>query len=174
MLSLLLDADAIIGLHRFGLWNQIAKNHKIFISSIIAEQAFFYEDEDGNKHPIDLSNQINQELSCSAEELLAFIEQFDRVFKGEIHDGDKEILLLLQKNEEFTLCTCDGAIIKALALLDLSDRGISFENLLKRSGINKKLPPKYSERRFKSLLREGSIMKIQDRGLKKKSQKEKL
>jgi len=173
LLSLLLDADAIIGLHSFNLWNQISKQHRICIPPVIAEQAFFYEDKNGNRYPIDLSAHINQELSCNAEELLTFIEQFDSIFKGELHDGDKELLLLLQKDEELILCTCDGAIIKALALLALSDKGISVEKLLKRSGINKNLPHKYSEKRFRTLLKEGSIMRIQGIGLKRILKKKK-
>jgi hypothetical protein len=63
---------------------------------------------------------------------------------------------------------CDHAVIKALALLDLSAQGISFEKLLRKSGINKKLEYKHTEKRFKKFLSEGNIMRIQRRGLKRK------
>lgn len=76
-------------------------------------------------------------------------------------------MVLLQKQKDLLLCTCDYAAIKALALLDLIDRGISFENLLKKSGITKKLEYKHTEKRYKKCLSEGSIMRIQGRGLKK-------
>lgn len=75
---------------------------------------------------------------------------------------------MIQKQEDLLLCTCDHAAIKALALLDLSLQGISFESLLKKSGINERLEYKHTEKRFKNILSEGSIMRIQGRGLKKK------
>lgn len=172
MLLLLLDADVIIDLHKFGLWNQIAKNHKVNIPSIILRrEVYFFESTDGNRYSIDLIKEAGitfNELSCSAEELFEFKDKFDRVFQEEIHDGEKEALILLKKQEEFLLCTCDHAAIKALALLDLSDQGISFESLLKKSGMNKKLEYKHTEKRFKKILSEGNIMRIQERGLKKK------
>ncbi len=43
----------------------------------------------------------------------------------------------------------------------------SFENLLNKSGITKGIEPKHTEKYFKLWLTEGSIMKIQERGLKK-------
>lgn len=171
MLLLLLDADVIIDLHRLGVWKHVIKNHNIHIPSIILHrEVYHYEDEKGRRYPIDLEREIGvtiNELSCLAEELLSFKEQFDCVFQEELHDGEKEALVVLQKQEDLLLCTCDHAAIKALALLDLSAQGISFENLLKKTGINKKLEFKHTEKRFKRCLSEGSIMRIQERGLGK-------
>jgi len=171
LLLLLLDADVIIDLHKLGLWDQITKNHQINIPSIILhKEVYFYEDDIGIRHNINLAEEIGvtiNELSCSAEEFLLFKEKFDRVFQEEIHDGEKEALILLQKQEDLFLCTCDHAAIKALGLLDLSIQGLSFENLLRKSSINKKLEYKHTDKRFKKYLNEGSIMKIQGRGIKK-------
>lgn len=103
MLLLLLDADVIIGLHKLGIWEQIIKNHKIHIPSIILhKEVYYYEDEKDTHHPINLLNDIGKriyELFCPAEELLTFAEQFDRVFQEELHDGEKEALVLLKKQE---------------------------------------------------------------------------
>jgi hypothetical protein len=170
LLLLLLDADVIIDLHRLGLWKQITKSHKVSIPSIILrKEVYFYEDENGIRHNINLDKEIGitfNELSCSAEELLSFKERFDRVFQEDLHEGEEEALVLLQKQEDLLLCTCDHAAIKALALLELPTQGISFENLLKKTGINKKLEFKHTQKRFKKYLDEGSIMKIQGWGLK--------
>ena len=173
MLLLLLDADVTIDLHRLGIWKHVIKNHNIYIPSVILHrEVYYYEDEKRKRYPIDLKKEVGvtiNELSCSAEELLSFKEQFDCVFQEELHDGEKEALVLLQKQEDLLLCTCDHAAIKALALLDLSAQGISFENLLRKTGINKKLEFKHTEKRFKRCLSEGSIMRIQERGLKNKN-----
>lgn len=174
MLLLLLDADVIIDLHKLGLWKQITKSHKASIPSIVLhKEVYYYEDENG-RHHIDLENEAGvtfSELSCSAQELLIFKEKFDRIFQEELHNGEKEALALLQKQEDLLLCTCDYAAIKALALLDLAEQGISFESLLKKSGMNKKLEYKHTEKRFKKYLTEGSIMRMQERGLKKSTDK---
>lgn len=171
MLLLLLDADVIIDLHRLGIWKHVIKNHHIHIPSIILRrEIYYYEDDKGQRCFISLEQEIGKvikEISCSAEELLNFKAQFDPIFQEEIHDGEIEALTLLKKNEDLILCTCDHAAIKALALLDLFEQGISFENLLKKTGIRKKLVYKHTEKRFRKFLSEGSIMRIQDIGLRK-------
>lgn len=37
------------------------------------------------------------QMSCSAEELFNFKDKFDRVFQEQLHDGEKEALVLLKK-----------------------------------------------------------------------------
>jgi hypothetical protein len=172
---LLLDADVIIDLHKYGLWKQITKQHKVFIPSIVLHQeVYFYEDEKGIRQTIDLLSQSGKtftEISADASDLIKFIDQFDAVFQFEVHEGEKEALLLLQENEELIICTCDGAAIKALALLDLAAQGISFQELLEKTGMKKNISYKHSQKRFKKLLEEGTIMRIQDRGIKKKKKR---
>jgi hypothetical protein len=165
----LLDADVIIDLHRFNVWNQIISKNKIYISSIILRQeVYYYEDCYGLKHNIELIKDAGHkftEISVSVEELKEFSKQFDRVFEEELHSGEKEALKILQDNKNILFCTCDKAAIKAIALLGKREQGISFERLLKSSGINKKLEPKHAEKFFRKYLDEGSIMRIQKIGI---------
>lgn len=165
----LLDADVIIDLHGFGVWDEILSKYKIFISSIILRQeVYFHEDEVGHKHPIDLTKDVDKkfkELSVTADELREFAERFDPVLKAEIHQGEKEALCVVSANEELHFCTCDHAPAVALGVLGFGDRGISFEMLLKGAGITKTLLPKHTEETFQRYLKEGSIMRIQGRGI---------
>ena len=167
----LLDADVIIDLHIFHIWNQIIDKNKIYISSIILRQeVYFYENYNGVRHNIELSKDVGAkflEISVSAEELKKFTQQFDRVFEEELHAGEKEALKILQDNNEILFCTSDKTAIKAIALLGIREQGISFEKLLKSSGITKKTEFKHTEKYFKKYLDEGSIMRIQSRGIKK-------
>lgn len=164
----LLDADVIIDLHGFGVWDEILSKYKIFISSIILRQeVYFHEDEEGHKHPIDLVKDVDKkfkELSVTADDLREFAERFDPVLKAEIHQGEKEALSLVSANEEMHFCTCDRAATIALGVLGLADRGVSFEHLLKTAGITKKLLPKHLEKTFQGYLKQASIMRIQGRG----------
>ena len=60
MRIVLLDADVIIDLHGFGIWKQIIKKNNILISSIILrKEVYYYEDESGIRHHIDLSKDID-------------------------------------------------------------------------------------------------------------------
>jgi hypothetical protein len=165
----LLDADVIIDLHRFNVWNQIISKNKIYISSIILRQeVYYYEDYYGVKHNIELLKDVGtkfSELSASVEDLKEFLKQFDRVFEEELHSGEKEALKILQDNKNMLFCTCDKAAIKAIALIGKREQGISFERLLKSSGINKKIEFKHTEKLFKKYLDEGSIMRIQKIGI---------
>ena len=169
---LLLDADVIIDLHRLGVWGKIIEKNRVFISSIILHQeVYFYRDADGTRHEIDLKTGLGNkfyEISAEASALHGFCAMFDTVFSEEIHDGEKEALCLMKSRGDLAFCTCDKMAIKALSILDLAERGISFELLLRQSGITKKnLEPKHTESWFQRFLKEGSIMKIQGVGLSK-------
>ena len=56
--------------------------------------------------------------------------------------------------------------IKVIAIIGSSSQGISFEELLKTSGITKKLEYKHTNEYFKKYLREGSIIRIQSGRIK--------
>jgi hypothetical protein len=167
---ILLDADVIIDLHRFNVWDLIVKRNKVYISSIILRhEVYFYEDNKGLRHNIDLMKDAGfkfSEISASVEELINFSQQFDRVLEEELHDGEKEALKILQDHGEILFCTCDKAAIKAIALLGKREQGISFEKLLKSSGLTKRLEFKHTENFFRKYLDEGSIMRIQRIGIK--------
>jgi hypothetical protein len=171
LILLLLDADVVIDLRTLGIWDRITKTHQVYIPSIILHrEAYYYVDTSGRHYPIRLDDQIGKtirEIGCSAEELLSFSERFDSVFQTEIHDGEKEALILLSKEERFRFCTCDKSAIKSLGLLGLAEKGISFERLLRVTGLSlKRLEYRQTEEYFKRWIKEGSIMKIQGRGIK--------
>ena len=167
----LLDADVIIDLHRFNIWNNIVSKNKVYISSIILRrEVYFYKDVNDVKHRIELLKNVASkflEISISSEELKEFLQKFDPVFEGELDEGETEALKIIHDNSNFLFCTCDKAAIKAIALVGRSKQGISFERLLKFSGITKNLEPKHTEKCFKRYLKEGSIMRIQNRGIRR-------
>jgi hypothetical protein len=58
-------------------------------------------------------------------------------------------------------CTCDAAAIRTLPHLDISERGISAEKLLKQSGLLKPgLKDRHTEKYFKSNIAVGQEQKI--------------
>ena len=170
-LLLILDANVIIAAHEFGVWDRIVETHGVFIPSVVIEaEVYFYKDPDGGHIPIDLREQEGKSItviSCTAEELAALSEQVDSVTDQEIHPGEKEALVFLSKNQDYTFSTFDHTAIQVLALLGFSDKGISFERLLKSCGVTKKLQYKHTEEFYNVHLEQGRQNRIQGVGLRR-------
>ena len=96
--------------------------------------------------------------------------RFDRVFIEGIHAGEAECLALILKRrvKEALFCSGDAAAIQALAMLDRSEKGISFEALLKKTGLKQSLRRHFTEKFFRENLRQGTRNRIMQTGLKKK------
>ncbi|MCJ7578998.1 MAG: hypothetical protein MUP98_00515 [Candidatus Aminicenantes bacterium] len=171
MLIVLLDADVIIDLHRFGIWEKILKKNKILIpSTILRHEVFYFVDTAGIKHYIDLIDDAGNaftEVSATAEDLIQFKQKFDRFIEEELDPGETEALKILLDRNDCYFCTCDKVAIKTMALLGKREQALSFEKLLKSSGFTKSLELKHTENYFKKYLDEGSILRIQRFGLKK-------
>jgi hypothetical protein len=170
-LLLILDANVIIAAHEFGVWDRIVETHEVFIPSVVIDaEIYFYRDLNGTPVSIDLRSQEGKSItvmSCTADELAAFSEQLDSVTDQEIHAGEKEALVILSKNPKYTFSTFDHAAIQVLALLGFSDRGISFEHLLKSCGVTKGLQYKHTEEFYNVHLEKGQQNRIQGIGLRK-------
>lgn len=84
----------------------------------------------------------------------------------DLHSGEKEALAILSTKKEMLFCTCDKAAMKALGFLGISHQGISFEKLLDRNGIKKKLELKHLERQFRQFTQEGVLINVDISALK--------
>ncbi len=162
----LLDADVIVDLHRLNAWDHVLRTNQIMISSIILREAYYYDDNRGKRHFIDLASDVGsrfQELSQNAEALGDFLSQFDREIQDGLHNGEAEALSLIQPDKSRLFCTSDKMAIRVLGLIGANSQGISFEKLLKTSGLTKKLEPKHTEKFFKQYLLEGTLIRFQGR-----------
>jgi hypothetical protein len=160
----LLDADVIIDLHQLDLWKALTNNNKIHVSSIIVHrETYYYEDTAGKRHVIDLSKEAGKsfvEISATIEQLSTITKEFEDLFEIDLHAGEKEALAILKTRKSMLFCTCDKAAMKALGFLGISHQGISFEKLLERNGIKKKLEIKHSERQFRQFTQEGVSIRL--------------
>ncbi len=169
---LLLDADVIIDLHRLGVWKQVISKNRVSVASSVARrEVYYYIDDDGTRKMIDLIEDINQErineLSATAKELQDFIKRFDQCIEAELGFGEKESLVLLEKDDCLLFCTCDSLAIKVMSLMNLGENGISMERVLQTTGLTQELEYKHTDGYFNDNLKRGSIMKVQGTGLKR-------
>jgi hypothetical protein len=173
----LLDAMIIITAHQEGIWLPLTEAFEIIVPSIIArDEVFFYSEKEGsipkeiNLPDLTAKGKIT-ELMATVDELKNLSGFFDPVFIEGLHDGESEALaiLLSGRTKEAYFCSSDAKAIQALAMIGLSEQGVSFEELIKASGLTRPLPGQhYSENYFKKMIKLGQANRITRTGMKKK------
>jgi len=147
---------------------------EISVSSIVAhDEALFYSTAEKRiPEPINLKRLITdgkiKEFSASREEIAVFLNKFDRVFVEGLHAGEAEslALIMLERLKDTLYCSGDATAIKALAMIGHSSDGISFEKLLKKAGLQKKLRKQFKDKFFRENIAIGSENLITGKGLK--------
>jgi hypothetical protein len=167
---LLLDADVVIDAHRLGMWDKLLVQNKVHIGSVVLRtEVEYYIDNKGRRRNINLMSQHRAqkitELSATLAEQRILRERFDAVLGPKLDPGETESLVLLERTPELTFCTFDYAAITAVVLLDMGNRVISFETVLKKCGLSRKLQRKHSEERFKHIVKTAQLMRVMGQGL---------
>jgi len=167
----LLDADVIIEAHNIGVWQDIIKGYEVLVPSIIIEdQAKFYSKQE-QRTTIDLKSQVAQhqiqEIQTTTEEIECLYEKFARN-PPEIHPGETEAVayIFCHSEEGHVFCTGDHAAIIALTKCGMSDKVISFEELLNKIGLTKTLKKQLTESYRKDVTKKASTQKIMEQGTK--------
>ena len=161
----LLDADVIIDLFRLGLFEKLARVHEINAASTVINEVKYYI-EDGRKIPIlfrteYVSTGIVHEVSADAGEVAEILHRLPQDKRDALHGGELESLAVLVGRKDLVFCSCDAATIKILPFLDLSERGVSVERLLKDSGLTQSsLEYRHKETYFKQYLGIGKEEKL--------------
>jgi hypothetical protein len=132
-LLILLDANVIIELHKLGIWSQILVQCKVFTTDCIAHNESLYYPVNNTRVPIELDEFTDNGsltiIEATADDIGALESIFSDDFLESIHDGEKEALALIAagKHQDSIFCTADGPAIKALAMLNKGQNGISLE-----------------------------------------------
>jgi hypothetical protein len=138
-------------LYEHKTWDLLQEQVHLVIPTIIRFEA----KRTRNYLPIDLESDFNKgvlkELSATAEQIANLESMFDKIFIERIDRGEREAIAALFSGNfpNHFFCTGDKSAIQALAMLDISDMGVSLEKLLKESGLGRSLPRRYSEEFFK-------------------------
>ena len=174
-LLVLLDANVIIELHKLGIWSQILVQCQVFTTTFIVNDESKFYSAGSNRISIDLQGCVDNGsltiIDASLEDLEMFKEIFSDDFFDSMHDGEKEVLALIatDKHEQCKFCTADGPAIKALAMMNKKQFGISLEGLLKQNGFIKhveKTPLWCRERWYSLRITEGIYNFLNREGLR--------
>jgi hypothetical protein len=166
----------IITAHEKGIWLPLVEAFEIVVSSIIArDEALFYSEKEGGvpkaiNLPILSAEGKITELTATIEELKRLSDIFDPVFVEGLHDGESEALALLLSGKagEALFCSSDAKAIQALAMIGMAEQGISFERLIKTSGLSRNLPHHFGENFFQRNIRNGQEYRVTGAGMRKK------
>lgn len=161
----LLDADVIIDLLSLDVFDKLARSHEVNVASTVIEEIKSYT-KSGTKHRIDfrvqyVENGLVKECSASPDEIKTILDKIPAHSHETIDPGELESFAVLAREEDMTFCSCDAAAIRTLPILDLSNKGISVENLLRSSGLQRTdLKDRHTEQYFKNNLAIGQEIKI--------------
>jgi hypothetical protein len=147
----LLDADILIDFLSLDILDKLVKIHEIHAASSVIEEVKFFK-RDGKKYAVSfretyVNTGLIKELSASTDDAAVLLSRLSQTNPFNIHPGEIESLAILIREGSLTFCTCDAAAIRTLPLLDLAERGISAEELLRKSGL---LKPGLKERHTES------------------------
>ena len=123
--QLLLDANVIIELHKFQIWDEFIRQCKVTLTETVAnDEAHFWLDQTAERHDFDLLEDIsNNRISCvkvSHEQIGDFYRKFDQTYA--IHAGEAEALALLSSSEEMWLISSsDGMVFRVLGRTGRAD-----------------------------------------------------
>jgi hypothetical protein len=168
----LLDADVIIDLLGLNIFDKLLVHHEIHAASTVIDEVKFYI-RNNQRTPIAfrkdyvVDNRRIYEVSASVEEVQDTLLKLPISRRDTLHAGELESLAVLLRKTDLTFCTCDAATIRALPFFSLSERGISVETLLKKSGLSQSgLIDRHTEAYFENNLSIGQRNKMEQFGNK--------
>ena len=162
----MLDADVIISLLGLGLFDKLTHLHEINASTTVIREVKFYIRQ-GNKTAVSFrADYVDtgrvREVSAQADEIANVLAKLPVNRRDALHAGELESLAVLIRDNHLVFCSCDAATIRALPFLDLSERGISVENMLRASGLSQSnLKDMLTEEYFRNNLSIGKQDKIE-------------
>lgn len=169
---LLLDAGAVFAAMHHGAWDALVGAYEILIpSTVIHTEAIFFVDHDGARHEIDLAVEGRagriQEIAVEAQEIAQTARRFSPEFRERLDAGELEAIayLVATSEPELRFVSGDGPAIQAVAMLDADTRVMSLEEALDRCGWSKPVASQYRREFVEEHRAEGSIRRIQGRGL---------
>lgn len=169
---LLLDAGAVFAALRFDAWDALVTSYEVVVpSTVVRIEAVFYITQPGERIELDLRAEVAQgrirEAEMSAADIGTIKGRFTPEFRERLDEGELEALayLVSHPEEETRFVSGDGPAIQAVAMLDPDCRVLALAEALERCGWSKPLPHQFGPEFLKRHMSDGSIRRIQGRGL---------
>lgn len=148
---LVFDANIVIILHELEIWDKAVKSCDIYLSGTVIDlEAKYWEDNDGIRHPINLSNCINQSeirrFDLDASAINVFRHKYGAMYIEKLDPGETESLaFLFREKDKFSICSSDAIVYRLLGAEFERERGLSLEEILIHIGLQRNLPYQYTK-----------------------------
>ena len=147
---LLLDANIIIEISRHGLFRQVIRLCEVHLAQTVINEAQFFDDENGNRQPIDLTELISTAavtvFSLVPSELAELRSKFSPAYFEKLDPGETESLAyLFRQPEESRICSADKIVFRVLGASGSAEQGISLEEVLEEIGLARKLSREFTQ-----------------------------
>ncbi len=157
----LLDADVIIDLHTFDLFDAITKGYEVYVARTVLQEALYYPYR-GRNQRIDIKDKATI-VDANDEAALVTVKREAREALLGIDPGETESVAYLSvTDKDILFCTCDSSAIRLVSYMGLEQRTISMERALKGIGKStKSLRFKHGEKYFQENIQTGKVLRIQ-------------
>ena len=171
---LLVDANIVIETHKLKVWEPLCHSYEVAAPSIVIrdEARIYFKERHYQGFPILLQQQVKEgsikEWEISKEEKTKLLANFDAITRlTKLDPGEIEALACLntRREQDVAFSTADKAAIQALAMLDMTNLGLSLEAALKAIGLNKTLTHEYRDDYFQKHLKIGFENRLTGKGL---------
>lgn len=166
---LVTDTCVVIEAHRLNVWEALLSQCQVALPETVVGEAIQVAKE-FDDFDLRLEQDIKEGLVCSpsldASDLGLVLARCSP-FPGEIDAGELECLALLLKDpsESSLICSSDAVVFRYLAWTQLSERGISLEEVLHGISVGPPLEPrlrkafreKWTQKGFAEALQRGFI-----------------
>ena len=156
---LLLDADVVIDLHSFGLFDTIRRSYDVHLTKEVLGEAKHYWK--GNKRiPINIRQKVTVVDNVDIE-YLRIVHEEAREAKLVVDSGEAtSIAYLLQCEEDMALCLCDKAAIRLMSFMQLEKQSTSVQEVLRGAVPRSRLLPRHLESEFRKCIKEGKTLRV--------------
>ena len=116
---LILDASVVIFLHERGIWSQLITRCEVLLPRTVVDEAAFFADENGDRHEIDIHDDISRRglvvFDVSLTDLRHFQRQFDSRYISQIDPGELEALAYLcASTQDYSISSSDAIVYRVL------------------------------------------------------------
>jgi hypothetical protein len=166
----LLDANVIIEAFRVGVWDRLVGKVEVIIARSVFEDesVHWFVQGTGERKYIDLGRFFKEGKVRIVDGPVSTYSSVRRQVPRTLilHAGELESIAWLMENDEpVSFCTADRAATRALVFLDLTEKAVSLEGLLREHGVSRPtkdtLRSQYLDRTLQNWLHSARIEKLQ-------------
>lgn len=137
------------------------------LAQTVVDEVQFYQTDTGSEY-VDWDHWKSKcsmrVESLPAADIQAYCAKFGPGYYEKLDPGEAEALALLAQDDESKICSADKIVWRVLGNTNATERGISLEEILTKSGLTKSLPLHFTKAFREEWCRKGFQERLMGRG----------